>query len=123
YQRERPCVVVLDDYSVHHSNAVQAALPALAAAAVTLFYLPPYSPGLNAIEPHWRHPRYEQLQVRSYPTVEALQAAVDEALTKQPAVLHDPTRPLFEYSRLLSGLMAHWLLTRWPLPEPVTVRA
>jgi DDE superfamily endonuclease len=96
YRRERPCVVVLDNYSVHHSKAVQAALPALAAAGVTLFYLPPYSPELNAIEPHWRHLKYEQLQVRSYPTAEALQAAVDEALTKQAAVLRDPTRPLFE---------------------------
>jgi DDE superfamily endonuclease len=95
-QRGRPCVVVLDNYSVHHSKAVQAALPALEAVGVTLFYLPPYSPELNAIEPHWRHLKYEQLQVRSYQTAEALQAAVDEALTKQAALLHDPTTPLFE---------------------------
>jgi hypothetical protein len=96
YQRARPCVVVLDNYSVHHSKAVQAALPALESVGVTLFYLPPYSPELNAIEPRWRHLKYEQLQVRSYQTAEALQAAADEALTKQAAVLHDPTRPLFE---------------------------
>lgn len=96
YQRGRPCVVVLDNYSVPHSKAVQAALPALEAAGVTLFYVPPYSPELNAIEPRWRHLKYEQLQVRSYRTAEALQAAVDEALTKQAALLHDPTTPLFE---------------------------
>jgi DDE superfamily endonuclease len=94
--RARPCVIVLDNYSVHHSKAVRAALPALEAAGVTLFYLPPYSPELNAIEPHWRHLKYEQLQVRSYRTAEALRAAVDEALTKQAALLHDPTTPLFE---------------------------
>ena len=96
YQRGRPCAVVLDNYSVHHSKAVQAALPALEAAGVTLFYLPPYSPELNAIEPRWGHLKYEQLQVRSYQTAEALQAAVDEALTKQAALLHDPTTPLSE---------------------------
>jgi DDE superfamily endonuclease len=99
YQRGRPCAVVLDNYSVHHSKAVQAALPALpalAAAGVTLFYLPPYSPELNAIEPRWGHLKYEQLQVRSYQTAEALQAAVDEALTKQAVLLRDPTTPLSE---------------------------
>lgn len=96
YQRGRPCAVVLDNYSVHHSKAVQAALPALEAVGVTLFYLPPYSPELNAIEPRWGRLKYEQLQVRSYQTAEALQAAVDEALTKQAALLHDPTTPLSE---------------------------
>ena len=50
YRRARPCVVVLDNASAHVSRAVKATLPALAAAGVTLSYLPPSGPELNRIE-------------------------------------------------------------------------
>jgi DDE superfamily endonuclease len=53
YRRKRPCVVVLVTYSVPRSKPVRAAIPALAAADASFFYLPPYSPALNAIEPLW----------------------------------------------------------------------
>ncbi len=78
--RARPCVVVLDNYSVHHSQAVKDALPALIADGIHFCFLPPYSPELNPIEPVWRHLKYEDLPVRSHPTDIALQAAVESAL-------------------------------------------
>lgn len=88
YRRERPCVVVVDNYAVHHGQAVKAALPGWAAAGVTLFYLPPYSPTLNApIEAVWRQIKYHDLPRRSYTTATDLQAAVDAALDRRAATL------------------------------------
>ncbi len=90
YRRARPCVVVVDNYSVHRSHLIQAAQPALAAAGVRFYYLPPYSPELNAIEPLWRHLKYEDLPVRSHVTAESLNAAVDQALAHHAAQLRYP---------------------------------
>jgi hypothetical protein len=86
FRRARRCVIVLDNYSVHHSQAVKDALPALTAAGIELFYLPPYSPELNLIEGLWRHVKHEELPVRSHTTAQALQAAVDQALDQHVAL-------------------------------------
>ena len=94
YRRARPCVVVLDNAAAHVSQAVEAARPALAAAGVTLYYLPPYSPELNRIEDLWRHVKYEELPTRSYRTLEDLRAAVEEALNDHAATLRDDTTNL-----------------------------
>ena len=94
YVRARPCVVVLDNYSVHRSKLVQAVQPALAAAGVRFYYLPPYSPEFNAIEPLWRHLKYEDMPIRSHTTAEALKAAVDDALDNHAAALQRPTTNL-----------------------------
>jgi hypothetical protein len=92
YRRPRPCIVVLDHASAHTSKAVQAALPALAAAGVTLYYLPPYSPELNRIEELWRQIKYQELPVRSYRTLDDLRAAVERALSDYATLLrHDTT--------------------------------
>lgn len=80
YRRARPCVIVLDNYSVHRSAAVKAALADLARVGVSFYYLPPYSPELNRIEELWRHVKHEELPVRSYRTLDALRTAVTDAL-------------------------------------------
>jgi hypothetical protein len=49
-----PTVVVLDNGSIHRSTETRAALPALWARGVYLYFLPPYSPELNAIESTFR---------------------------------------------------------------------
>jgi hypothetical protein len=51
---DRPCVIVLDNYSVHRSGLVKAEMPALAAEGIEFFFLPAYCPWLNEIEPLWR---------------------------------------------------------------------
>jgi hypothetical protein len=94
YRRARPCVVVLDNGSAHTSTAVKAAAPLLAAAGVTLFYLPPYSPELNRIEEVWRQIKYHALPVRSYRTLADLRAAVEAALRDHAAHLLDATNDL-----------------------------
>jgi hypothetical protein len=92
YRRAIPCVVVLDNASAHTSKLVKAAIPALEAAGVTLYYLPPYSPELNRIEDLWRHVKQEELPIRSYQTLDALRAAVTEALrAHEPPASHAAT--------------------------------
>jgi hypothetical protein len=94
WQRARPCVVVLDNYSVHHSRVVTAAEPDLRASGVQFFFLPPYSPELNRIEPVWRHVKYEAIPERSHLTAVALHQAVDDALTREADRLSQTTKNL-----------------------------
>jgi hypothetical protein len=82
YRRARPCAVVLDNYAAHRSQEVRAAVPELARAGVGFYYLPPYSPELNRIEPLWRHVKHEELPTRSYRTLADLRAAVADALNQ-----------------------------------------
>ena len=92
--RARPGVVVLDNYSVHHSQAVTDALPEQVAAGVHFCYLPPYIPELNLIEPVWRQVKHHDIPERSHPTDAALQAAVEAALTNRARRLAKTTSHL-----------------------------
>ena len=83
WQRERPLLVVLDNYSVHTSQTVAAAAPQLADANVHWMYLPSYCPQLSAIEPDWNAVKQHQLPVRSFAHVADLKRAVDDALERK----------------------------------------
>lgn len=96
YQRARPLVVVLDNYSVHRSTVVKEAAADLARIGVRLFFLPPYSSELNRIEPLWRQVKYHDLPVRSYQTLEALRTAVENALQQHADALTVVTNDLPE---------------------------
>lgn len=78
WRGERRCVIVEDTYSVHHSETVEAQ-----AAGAEGFFLPPYRPDLNLIEPLWRRGKYQDLRERSYTRDAALQQAVDAALPQR----------------------------------------
>lgn len=80
WQRVRPLHIVLDNYSVHKNQHVQAALPALEAANVFLFYLPAYSPQLSEIEPIWRSVKAHGMPYRSQAVLGNMKQAVDVAL-------------------------------------------
>jgi len=92
--RARPCVVVLDNYSVHHSQPVKEALPELETANVHFCFLPPYSPELNPIEPVWRHAKHHDIPERSHPTDTALQAAVENDLATRAQRIAETTNEL-----------------------------
>ena len=81
--RERPLMVVLDNYSVHKSEVVEAAKEELKAAGVHLEYLPSYSPELSRIEPDWNDIKQHHLPIRSFDRVADLKHAVDEALARK----------------------------------------
>lgn len=77
-----PTVVVLDNAGFHHARLVREALPELWNQRVYLYYLPPYSPELNAIERLFRVIKHHELPERTYPTFDALQEAVHDTFTR-----------------------------------------
>jgi hypothetical protein len=83
WKRERPLMVVLDNYSVHTSEMVKAAEEELKAAGIHLVYLSSYSPELSKIEPDWNDVKQHQMAVRSFEKVAELKRAVDEALANK----------------------------------------
>lgn len=82
-----PLVIVLDNASLHRSQAVRAALPRLWARGIYFYFLPTYSPELNAIERCFRVITHTDLSARVYTPLAALEAAVDEAYTRYEATL------------------------------------
>lgn len=74
-----PTVVVLDNGSIHRSKETRAALPNLWARGVSLYFLPPSSPDLNAIEAAVRVIKHDELPARRYATVPALLDAIHAA--------------------------------------------
>ena len=62
-----PRVVVLDNASLHTSHVVRRARRGLAAAGVYLYFLPPYAPELNKIEPVFRQVKYQEIPQRVTP--------------------------------------------------------
>jgi transposase len=77
----QPTVVVLDNGSMHRNAVVKAAVPDLWHAGMYLFFLPPYSPDLNDIEPAFRVIKHHALPERRYSSVPALTDAVRRAFT------------------------------------------
>jgi len=90
----RPCVIVLDNYSVHHSQAVKDAIPELEELGIHFCFLPAYSPELNPIEPLWKQVKYQDLPERSHSTDIALQTAVEATLTNRSRKLAESTHEL-----------------------------
>lgn len=76
-----PRVVVLDNAALHTGKVVRAARAGLARRGIYLYYLPPYSPELNEIEPVFRQVKYHEMPQRSYPTRLGLREAVEVAFT------------------------------------------
>lgn len=83
WRRERPLVIVVDNYQVHRSERVRLERGALAAADVYLMYLPAYCPELSRIEPHWKVTKYHDLRKRSYTSLGELKEAVERALLQR----------------------------------------
>jgi hypothetical protein len=83
WKRERPLMVVLDNYSVHKSALVKEAEEELKRAGVHLVSLSSYSPELSRIEPDWNDVKQHGMRVRSFEQVGELKKAVDEALARK----------------------------------------
>ena len=82
WRRERPVMIVLDNYSVHKSQTVQAIQPAWEAADIFLVPLPSYCPQLSRIEPVWNDVKHHHLPTRSFQHVADLKHNVDAALAQ-----------------------------------------
>lgn len=75
-------VVVLDNASIHRSHVIQAAVPHLQEQGIQLYFLPPYSPELNRVEPVLGVVKYTELPERTYSTTDTLKTAIDLAFTR-----------------------------------------
>lgn len=87
WRRERPLMVVVDNYSVHKSERVRWERRVLEAADVFLVYLPAYSPELSRIETHWKVTKYHDLPQRSYTRLGDLKTSVETALGRRAVEL------------------------------------
>ena len=87
WQREKPLVVVLDNYSVHVGKAFQEERKKWQASGIDLFYLPSYSPELSAIEPVWQDVKQHRMRRLSYDTLLDLKRNVDVTLAQKATTL------------------------------------
>jgi putative transposase len=71
-----PRVVVLDNASIHTSQVIRWARHDLTALGIYLYFLPPYSPELNRIEPVFRQVKHQEIPQRSHTTRAGLREAV-----------------------------------------------
>jgi transposase len=78
--REKPTVVVLDNASLHTSEAFEANRERWHAAGLQLEFLAPYSPELNLIEILWRKIKYEWLPFSAYESFASLRDALFKIL-------------------------------------------
>jgi len=67
-----PTVVVVDNASIHRSEAFQEELPKWEKEGLWVFYLPEYSPQLNRIEILWRFIKYEWIEFWAYTSFDHL---------------------------------------------------
>ena len=81
-QAQEPRVVVLDSASLHVSKVVKAARPGLAKLGIYLYYLPPYSPGLNDIEAVFKQVKHHEIPRRSHTSKESLREAVEQGFDR-----------------------------------------
>jgi putative transposase len=100
WKRERPLMIVLDNYSVHKSACVKEAVGVLEAADIYLVYLPSYSPELSKIEPIWNDVKQHYLPTRSYEQVVALKRATESALERKAANLRQAHSETTNFQRL-----------------------
>jgi hypothetical protein len=77
---KKPCIVVIDNASVHTSDVCLAQHDNWAARGVLLHYLPTYSPELNLIEILWAKIKYEWLPLSCYLSYSHLKKAVLDVL-------------------------------------------
>jgi transposase len=81
YQQTKvPCIVVLDNASIHRSRVFKEKMADWQQRGVCLHFLPPYSPELNLIEMLWRKVKYEWLPLDAYQSYGHLKKWVLEIL-------------------------------------------
>ena len=77
---DKPTVIVVDQSSIHTSDAILDKLEEWQARNITIFELPSYSPELNLIEILWRFIKYEWIEIDAYSSWETFVASVEKIL-------------------------------------------
>jgi putative transposase len=98
WKRERPLMIVLDNYQVHKSQPVKEIRAEWERVDIYLVYLPSYSPELSDIEPIWNDVKHNQMSTRSYQQVRELKDAVDSSLAyKAERLVESSNRTTIEH--------------------------
>ena len=79
-QVDKPTVIVVDQSSIHISDAILDKLGEWQARNLNIFVLPSYSPQLNLIEILWRFIKYEWIEIDAYNSWKTLVASVEKIL-------------------------------------------
>jgi len=75
-----PTVLVLDNASIHKAHVVRECQDQWAAAGLTLFFIPPYSPELNHIEILWHRCKHYWVRPEDYASDQTLLDRVEHVL-------------------------------------------
>ncbi|NHC34294.1 IS630 family transposase [Scytonema millei] len=76
----RPTFIVVDQSSIHTSDAILDKIEEWSERGITIFVLPPYSPQLNLIEILWRFMKYQWIEIDAYKTWETFVASIEKIL-------------------------------------------
>ncbi len=87
WRREKPLVVVLDNYSAHKGARFEQERQKWQAADIDLFFLPAYSPELSGIEPLWRDLKQHRMRRLSRGSLLELKRDADRALAQKASDL------------------------------------
>ncbi|MBW4637334.1 MAG: transposase [Gloeocapsa sp. UFS-A4-WI-NPMV-4B04] len=79
-QNSKRTVIVLDQSSIHTSDAIYDKLEDWRQQHIELFWLPSYSPQLNLIEIVWRFMKYEWIELSAYSSWQSLVDYVEKVL-------------------------------------------
>jgi transposase len=77
---DKPTVIVVDQSSIHTSDAILEKREEWRERNLSIFELPSYSPQLNLIENLWRFIKYEWIEIDAYSSWETFVAAVEKIL-------------------------------------------
>lgn len=77
---DKPTVIVVDQSSIHISDAILDKIEEWLERSITIFVLPSYSPQLNLIEILWRFIKYEWIEIDAYKSWETFVTSVEKIL-------------------------------------------
>ena len=77
---DKPTVIVVDQSSIHTSDAILEKREEWRERNLSIFELPSYSPELNLIEILWRFIKYEWIEIDAYSSWETFVASVEKIL-------------------------------------------
>lgn len=83
WKRDRPLVIVLDNYSTHKGERFEQERQKWQAADIGLFFLPSYSPEMSGIEPLWRDVKQHRMRRLSRDSLCKLKRDVDQVLAQK----------------------------------------
>ena len=86
-----PVTVVLDNARYQRNKVVQTLAAEL---AITLLYLPSYSPNLNLIERLWGFAKRKSVYAKYHPNFAAFRAAIEETLNRVPTTYVEDLKSL-----------------------------